>query len=110
MEKHILMDISNGSSFYQFFYLLAFLAAYLIIIYEGYRRKFPLATWVLILAGIRLAVVIGTKIFAYTGEEWRFMFENQTLLPNHEKTMFGGVFLGVVAYMIVRYIFNFRHS
>ena len=104
------MDISNGSLLYQIFYLIAFLAAYIILIYEGYKRKFPLITWILILAGIRLAMIIGTKIFAYTGEEWRFMFENHQFLPNHEKTMFGGVLLGAAAYLISKYIFNFRHS
>ncbi len=104
------MDISNGELFYQFFYVLSFVAAYVILIYEGYRRKFPLLTWALILAGIRLAMVIGTKIFAYSAEEWRFMFENHTLLPNHQKTMFGGVLFGTGAYLLIRYIFNFKHS
>jgi prolipoprotein diacylglyceryltransferase len=110
MEKHILMDISNGGLLYQFFYVLAFIVAYVIIFWEGYRRKFPLLTWVLILASIRLAVVIGTKIFAFSAEEWRFMLENHILLPNHQKTMFGGVLFGLGAYLLVRHIFNFRYS
>jgi hypothetical protein len=55
MEKHLLMDISNGGLLYQVFYVLAFLVIYLILIYEGYRRKFSLITWVLLLASIRIA-------------------------------------------------------
>jgi hypothetical protein len=69
MEKHILMDITNGGLLYQIFYLLAFLIVYLILIYEGYKRKFPLLVWVLLLASIRLAEIIGTKIFSYSWEE-----------------------------------------
>ncbi|MCX6333389.1 MAG: prolipoprotein diacylglyceryl transferase [Bacteroidia bacterium] len=110
MEKYVLMDISNSGLLYQIFYLAAFLAAYIIIIYEGYRRKFPLLNWILILAGIRLAVIIGTKIFAYSAEEWRYMFENHIFLPNHQKTMFGGFLLGVAAYIFSRYILKFKHS
>lgn len=110
MEKQIIMDISSGGLLYQIFYLLAFLVAYIILICEGYRRKFPLLAWVLILAGMRLAVVIGTKIFTYSAEEWRFMFENHALLPNNQKTMFGGLLLGVGAYLVARYVLKFRHS
>lgn len=110
MEKHILMDISKGGLLYQFFYILAFILAYGILVYEGYRRKFPLLSWVLILAGIRLAMVIGTKIFAYSIDEWHYMFTNMTYLPNHQKTMFGGFLLGTVSFLILRHILNFRHS
>ncbi|MCX6302052.1 MAG: prolipoprotein diacylglyceryl transferase [Bacteroidia bacterium] len=110
MEKHVLIDISNGSLLYQIFYVLAFVVAYVIIFCEGYKRKFPLLTWVLIIAGIRFAVVIGTKIFTYSAEEWRFMLESQTFLPNNQKTMFGGFLLGTGAYLLLRYLFNFRHS
>jgi phosphatidylglycerol:prolipoprotein diacylglycerol transferase len=109
MDKHILMDISNGSLLYQIFYLLAFLTVYLILIYEGYKRKFPILVWVLLLASIRLAEVIGTKIFSYSWEEWQFMFQNHIFLPNQEKTIYGCALLGVAAYLIVRYLLNFRY-
>jgi prolipoprotein diacylglyceryltransferase len=108
MDKHFLIDITNGGLYYQIFYVLAFAAAYAIIFYEGYRRKFALLTWVLILAGVRLAVVIGTKIFAYSAEEWHYMLQNHIFLPNQEKTMFGGFLLGAACYILLRYIFNFR--
>lgn len=110
MEKHILMDISNGGLLYQIFYLLAFLIAYSILIHEGYRRKFPIAAWILMLASIRLAVLTGTKIFSFTPGEWQYMMDNHLLLPNHEKTMFGGFLLGILVYFIAKHILAFRHS
>ena len=110
MDKHILLDISNGGLLYNIFYLLAFLTVYLILIYEGYKKRFPILVWVLLLASIRLAEVIGTKVFSYSWEEWQFMFQNHIFLPNHEKTLFGSAFLGVAAYLIVRYLLNFKHS
>jgi prolipoprotein diacylglyceryltransferase len=109
MERHIRMDISNGGLIYKIFYLLAFLTVYLILIYEGYKRKFPLLTWVLLLASIRLAEVIGTKIFSYSWEEWQFMFQNHTFLPNQEKTLFGCALIAVATYLFVRYLLNFKY-
>jgi prolipoprotein diacylglyceryltransferase len=110
MQSNFSLDITNGGLLYQVFYTAAFLIAYVILVYQGYRRKFPLVVWILILASIRLAVVIGTKLFSWTPAEWQFMIENNTLLPVTKKTMYGGFLLGVVAYLIVSRILRFRHS
>lgn len=108
MGNHLLVGIDNGGLAYQLFYLAAFLVAYAILIYEGWKRRFPLLSWVLILAAIRLAVVIGTKVFAYSPDEWQYMFENHVFLPNAQKTMFGGFLLGVVAWLVVSRLLKFR--
>jgi prolipoprotein diacylglyceryltransferase len=108
MEKHLLMDISNGGLLYQVFYVLAFLVIYIILIYEGYRRKFPLITWVLLLASIRIAEIVGSKIFSFTWSDWEFMIQNHVFIQNPEKTMFGGALLAVIVYFIARYFLKFR--
>lgn len=110
MEKHLLMDISNGGLLYQVFYVLAFLVIYLILIYEGYRRKFPLVIWILLLASIRIAEVAGSKLFSYTWTDWQFMIQNHILIQNPEKTMFGGALVAVIVYFIARYFLKFRES
>lgn len=110
MEKQFIVDISNGGLIYQIFYILAFLAAYVIIIYEGYRRKFPILTWILVIAFVRFAVVIGTKVFSFSWDEWGYMIQNHNFLQNQEKTMFGGLLLGVGAYLFARYMLRFRYS
>jgi phosphatidylglycerol:prolipoprotein diacylglycerol transferase len=109
MENHLAIDISNGSFLYQLFYVLSFLVAYAIIIYEGYRRNFPLLKWILLIALIRLLVVTGTKVFAFSPEDWRFMFQTGSFLPNPQKSMFGGILLGVTGYFLVRRILKFRY-
>jgi phosphatidylglycerol:prolipoprotein diacylglycerol transferase len=109
MENHLMIDASNGGFLYNLFYVLAFLSAYAIIIYEGYRRNFPVAKWILILACIRLFVVIGTKAFSISPEDWSLMIQTRTLFPNPEKTMFGGVILGVAGYLAASYFLKFRY-
>ena len=71
MDNHFSMEVPVNGLYYQIFYLLAFLAAFVILLGEGYRRKFPMLTWILIIACIRLFMVIGTKAFSYTLEDWR---------------------------------------
>lgn len=110
MEKHLLLDISIGGLLFQVFYILAFLTAYAILIYEGHRRKFPLIAWILVLACIQLFTVVGTKVFSFTADEWRFMYQIHTLLPNPQKTLSGGILLGLAGYLIARYFLKFRYS
>jgi hypothetical protein len=94
MEKHLLLDISIGGLLFQIFYIIAFLTAYAILIREGHRRKFPLIAWILVLACVQLFIVVGTKVFSFTADDWRFMYQNHTLLPNPQKTLSGGILLG----------------
>jgi phosphatidylglycerol:prolipoprotein diacylglycerol transferase len=110
MEKHILLGISNGGLLFQLFYVLGFLTAYAILIYEGFRRKFPLIAWILVLACIQLFIVAGTKVFSFSSDEWRFMFQNHILLQNSQKSLFGGIFLGISGYLLARYFLKFRYS
>lgn len=112
MDTHlsVVMDITNGGLLYQVFYTAAFLVAWVILVYEGYRRKFPLVTWILVLASIRLAVVAGTRLLAWTPEEWQFMIDNHVFIPAAGKTMFGGFAMGAVMYLAVSMILKFRHN
>ena len=109
MEKHLLLDISVGGLLFQIFYILAFLTAYAILIREGHRRKYPLIAWILVLACVQLFIIVGTKVFSFTADEWRFMYQNHTLLPNPQKTLSGGILLGLVGYLIARYFLKFRY-
>jgi prolipoprotein diacylglyceryltransferase len=109
MENHLVIDISNGGFLYQIFYILAFLVAYLILIYEGYRRKFPLLAWVILLASAQLAAVIGTKIFSYTWNDWQLMFQNHIFIPNKEKSLLGCVLLAAGTFLVAKRILKFRY-
>jgi prolipoprotein diacylglyceryltransferase len=109
MDNHFAFEVPGGGLYYQVFYLLAFLTAYIILLVEGYRRKFPMLTWILVIACIRLFMVIGTKAFTYTLDDWRTMFDNHMLVLNSEKTIFGGLILGFIGYLIGKYWFRFRY-
>ena len=110
MNEQFIVDVSRGDFLYQLFYMLGFLAAYVILIYEGYRRQFPLVRWIILLACIRFFVVIGTKVFSFSPEDWISMFKNQILFQNTEKTMFGGLISGVAGYYLARYLLKFRYN
>jgi prolipoprotein diacylglyceryltransferase len=110
MENHLAQGIIGNGVYYQIFYLLAFLTAYAILLAEGYRRKFPMLTWILVIACIRLFMVIGTRAFSYTPEDWKYMLDNHILVFTSKKTIFGGLILGLTGYLIARFWFRFRYD
>jgi prolipoprotein diacylglyceryltransferase len=110
MEKHVLMNISSGGVIYDVFYVLSFLIAYAILIYEGFKRKLPLLGWVLLLTSVQFASIIGTKIFSYSKNEWLFMFQNHIFLPNNEKSLLGCVLFAGVAFLVAKSLLRFRYT
>lgn len=109
MNTHLIVDTSRGELYYHFFYLLGFLAAYLIILREGYKRGFPMLEWIIMLVCIRFFVITGTKLFSFSQSDWVKMVHDHILIQNNEKTMFGGLLMGVAGYFIARYFLKFRY-
>ena len=110
MEYHLMQGSASGSLYFRIFYLLAFLTAYGFLLYEGYKRKFPLLTWILIIACVRLFLITGTRFFAYSPKEWQFILQNHTLIFSTKKALIGGLILGFAGYLIAGFWFRFRYN
>jgi phosphatidylglycerol:prolipoprotein diacylglycerol transferase len=90
------------------FYSTAFILGLVGLIYEGYKRSFPILPWILLLTFSRILLVIGSKIFTFSGEEWRYMFDNAALLPTSEKVLYGGLLFWGAGLFIGKHWLNFK--
>ena len=104
----MLINPTNGNLYFTTFYSLAFLLSFLVLLWEGNRRKIPLVPWVLLLIFAIVSFIAGTKIFAYTGKEWLQMFNHGSLIPTSEKILLGGMILGVIAIMTGKLVLKIR--
>jgi len=102
--------ISTEGPFFSIFYNLAFLVALTILLYEGYRRKFPILKWILLLALTKLLFIAGSKIVTYTLEDLHYFFTNFSLPPTFQKSLFGGLLLGSIGLIAGKYLFRFRQN
>jgi len=106
----MLIDTTSGSAYFTLFYSLAFLFAFLMLLWEGYQRKIPTVSWVLLLIFSRISFIVGTKIFTYDRVDWQTMVQQETLIPTTEKLLFGGIILGIIAIMIGKYILRIKQN
>lgn len=106
----MLINPTNGSFYFTLFYAFAFLATFIILISEGYKRKIPIISWVLLLIFSKIAFIVGTKIFTFNHDEWRMMITQTTLIPTSEKILLGGLLLGLLALISAKYILRIKQN
>jgi prolipoprotein diacylglyceryltransferase len=106
MEHHLV--ISAGGPWYDLLYNLAFLVALAILLYEGYKRKFPILKWILLLAISRISFIIGSKLATFSPAEWNYLFTHLTLPPTGKKSLFGGLILSAAGLFAGKFILRFR--
>ena len=66
----MLLPYAPDHDYYTPFYLLATLTNVLLLLWEGWRRGFPLRPWLTLVAASSLALILGTKLIAHPAGEW----------------------------------------
>lgn len=108
MEQHLI--VTADGPYYSLFYNLAFAIAFIVLIYEGHKRKFPMLKWVLILLLSKIFIVLGSKIITYTPNDWHFLFENFTFPKATGKSMIGSLIFGTLSLIVGKYLLRFRKN
>lgn len=108
MEQHLIIT-ANGP-YYSLFYNLAFAIAFIILLYEGHKRTFPMLKWVLILLLSKIFIILGSKIITYTPYDWQFLWENFTLPSTSGKSMIGSLVFGSISLFAGKYLLHFRKN
>jgi prolipoprotein diacylglyceryltransferase len=108
METHLI--IAANGPWFQLFYNLAFLIASGILIYEGYRRKFPMLKWIFLIAFTHLLFITGTRLVAFTPEQWHILFTRFTLPVTTQKSLLGGLLFGFAGLIAGRFLLGIKQN
>jgi len=101
------ISVSNPLAFYQFFYLLAFVFMFSVVIYKSIKRCYHLRSVLLMLTTITLFTVIGTRLFTIPIEDWFTALTTNSPEFNNRSSI-GGLLFGLVGLIISQYIFGFK--
>jgi prolipoprotein diacylglyceryltransferase len=107
--EHYLIISANGP-YFNLFYNLAFAIALLILLYEGYVRKFPMMKWVLLLLISKIFIIMGSKLITYSSADWNYLLTNLSLPATTDKSMFGSLIFGTISLIAGKYLLGFRRN
>ena len=91
----------HGHDYYTPFYLLATLTNVLWLLWEGWRRGFPLRPWLTLVAASSLALILGTKLITYPVDEWGTLLFSQ-VPTDTARSILGGGLAAVLAVLALR--------
>ena len=92
------------------FYALAFLAAYLTAALIGYRRGWPPAAWLLVLAAIGVGGVVGTRLLPMGLDGLRALFADGALPEGTTRRIPGAIAGALLAAEVSRRVLGVRQS
>ncbi len=95
---------------YAFFYQAVFVAAGFLIFHEGYRRKWPMLPWLIVMTACVVCAILGSKLVLLSGYELSSFLLAGRLPHTLPKTYLGGVVGGVIGACLARRLVGFRYS
>lgn len=102
----IIPDITG--SLYDLSAHFALFAFFLILCYEGYRRKFPTAVWFLSLAIIVTVTLFGSRLAVFDIASWQLWWKEGILPLATERTSIGVVVFMFPAIWLVKKVLRFQ--
>lgn len=102
------IDRSISVGGYPYVYVVAFMVGLALMILEAHRRQYALGPWLLITASAVFFMIFGTRVGAFSGDDWEAWWTSGTLSVSGRKTAVGALFFGFAGLWLVRRLLGFR--
>ena len=89
-------------NWYSLFYLISSVLTFLILFYMGWKKGYPLLSWILILVTGSLFFIIGTKLLTFRSEEWSMLFREGVFPHTDNKSAIGGLLFAILGIQLSR--------
>lgn len=87
---------------YSISYLVSSILTFLVLLYMGWRKGYPLFSWILILVTGSLFFIIGTKLLTFRSEEWSILFREGVFPHTDNKSAIGGMLFALLGIQLSR--------
>lgn len=106
MIYSITPDITGN--YYDLFAQLGFLAFFLVLCYEGHRRKYPMTVWLLSLAIIVTLALFGSRVAVFDLAAWQGWWQGGIFPVATNRTSIGAVLFLFPAIWFVKKVLRFK--
>ena len=109
MESLFTIPIGLESQ-YALFYRMAFIVGGLLVLYEGYRRNWPLCSWLIVIFTCVICGIIGSKLLVLSPGDFDPFLSDGVVPSTTKKTYLGAILGGIIGVGLIRRWLGFRHS
>ena len=95
--------------YYDLFYQLSFLIVTLIFLIEGFRRKLPWISLLLIILTSRIFLIAGSKLAGITADDLNFFIQHFSFPPEHSKNMAGALLFGLIGLGLSKLVLRIKY-
>lgn len=89
-------------NWYSLFYLISSILPFVFLFYLGWKKGYPVLSWILILVTGALFFIVGTKLVNFRAFEWTNLFR-EGVFPNIEsKSALGGLLVAILGIELSR--------
>ncbi|MDD4970242.1 MAG: prolipoprotein diacylglyceryl transferase [Paludibacter sp.] len=103
------IDIDNGQYFYELFYQVSFLLVLFIYLIEGYKRRFPWSTWLLVIITVRIFFIIGSKFGAITPDDFNYFTQHFQFPAQHNINLMGALVFGFIGVGVAKWLLKIKY-
>lgn len=105
LSATLLLPSPEGHSYYTTCYVAAFGVQLALLLRAGYKRGYPLETWLALIAASTLAFIIGTKLLALPTDAWPALLQHGTWPATTARSVLGGgLGFGLVLVLLRRWL------
>ncbi len=110
MNQYIHIDFPHPGYYYSFFYVLAFLCGFVWLMIEGRRRKFPVLSWLLLVASSFLFFMIGCRWIAFGRAEWSYIMRLEAIPYSTARSVLGGILFSIPGILLAKKALKFKNN
>jgi prolipoprotein diacylglyceryltransferase len=96
------IDAVHHVNWYALSYLVSHVLTFLILFYLGWKKGYPLTSWILILVSGALFFIIGTRLVTYRAAEWAELFREGAFPLTENRSAIGGLFFAILGIELSR--------
>jgi phosphatidylglycerol:prolipoprotein diacylglycerol transferase len=105
LSTTLLLPSPEGHHYYIICYVAAFGVQLALLLRAGYKRGYPLQTWLVLLAASTLAFIVGTKLLALPTNAWPALLQHGIWPATTARSVLGGgLGFGVVVLLLRRWL------
>ena len=99
-----------GTAYYALFYSLAFILGTLWVFFEGYRRRWPMVPWLIVVGFCMVFAIIGSKLLTFSVQDITSILHYGRMPAATGRTFLGVLLGGVFGIAVARRWLGFPYS